>query len=140
MKSIVKKISRALQVILMAPVKLPAKIAGVLKYVALGLGVIESVLDGDDKVDSEETKESPKLEVGNSDKAQEIDEVEPVEDHDDQGLQSDPAELGLKQAMPENNPDRDQQIKKANLSEESALLEETSDLHDPGKETGHEAQ
>lgn len=124
MKSIVKKISSALQVILMAPVKLPAKIAGIVKYLALGLGIVESVLDGDEKPDSEVTKESPKL----------------VEDRTDKDQQPDQAALEEESTMPENNTDRDPQIKKTKLSEESALLEETSELHDPGKEVRHADQ
>ncbi|GGH29894.1 hypothetical protein FAZ19_21720 [Sphingobacterium alkalisoli] len=45
MKSIINKISRALQVVLLAPIKLPGKALNILKYVAVGLGVIESVLE-----------------------------------------------------------------------------------------------
>jgi len=122
MKSIIKKISRALQVILMAPVKLPAKIAGIVQYLALGLGIVESVLDEDDKVDSGGTEESSKLEVGNSDKAQEIDEVEPVEDHIDEGRQLDQAESVEESTMP------------------AEISTETSDLDDLGKEGGHADQ
>jgi hypothetical protein len=45
MRSIINKISRALQVVLLAPIKLPGKALNILKYVAVGLGIIESVLD-----------------------------------------------------------------------------------------------
>ena len=45
MKNIINKISRAVQVLLLAPIKLPGKALNILKYVAVGLGVIESVLD-----------------------------------------------------------------------------------------------
>ncbi|WP_140937603.1 hypothetical protein [Sphingobacterium lumbrici] len=45
MKHIINKISQALQVILLAPIKLPGKALNILKYVAVGLGIIESVLD-----------------------------------------------------------------------------------------------
>ena len=45
MKSIINKISQALQVVLLAPIKLPSKALNILKYVAVGLGIIESVLD-----------------------------------------------------------------------------------------------
>lgn len=34
-----------MQLVLLAPVKLPGKVLNIIKYVALGLGVIESVLD-----------------------------------------------------------------------------------------------
>ncbi|GGH18272.1 hypothetical protein GCM10011418_21800 [Sphingobacterium alkalisoli] len=45
MRSIINKISRAVQVVLLAPIKLPGKALNILKYVAVGLGIIESVLD-----------------------------------------------------------------------------------------------
>lgn len=45
MKGIIKKISQAVQVILLAPIKLPGKALNVLKYIAVGLGIIETVLD-----------------------------------------------------------------------------------------------
>ena len=35
----------AVQVVLLAPIKLPVKALQVLKYVAVGLGIIETVLD-----------------------------------------------------------------------------------------------
>lgn len=45
MKKIIKKISAALQVVLLAPIKLPGKALNIIKYIALGLGVVETVLD-----------------------------------------------------------------------------------------------
>ncbi len=45
MKKIVRKISQAVKVVLLAPIKLPAKALNVLKYIAVGLGIIETVLD-----------------------------------------------------------------------------------------------
>ena len=45
MKKIVRKISQVVQVVLLAPIKLPVKALQVLKYVAVGLGIIETVLD-----------------------------------------------------------------------------------------------
>ncbi|MCW8313479.1 hypothetical protein K7A41_19790 [Sphingobacterium sp. InxBP1] len=45
MKKILNKIGRLLQVVLTAPVKLPAKAVNVLKYLALGLGILETVID-----------------------------------------------------------------------------------------------
>lgn len=49
MKKIINKISQAVQVVLLAPIKLPAKAMNVLKYIAVGLGIIETVLDKDDQ-------------------------------------------------------------------------------------------
>ncbi len=45
MKKIFNKIGQVLQLLLAAPVKLPGKVGNVLKYVALGLGIVETVLD-----------------------------------------------------------------------------------------------
>ncbi|MFD2554211.1 hypothetical protein [Sphingobacterium tabacisoli] len=47
MHEIIKKISKAVQIVLMAPIKLPGKAMNIIKYVALGLGIIESVLPED---------------------------------------------------------------------------------------------
>ncbi|WP_312339791.1 hypothetical protein [Sphingobacterium sp.] len=47
MKKIVDKIAKVLQVILLAPVKLPNKALNIAKYIALGLGIVESVLEKD---------------------------------------------------------------------------------------------
>lgn len=47
MKKIIKKISQAVQMVLMAPIKLPGKAMNVLKYIAVGLGIIETVIDKD---------------------------------------------------------------------------------------------
>lgn len=44
MKKIIKKISGAIQIILLAPVKLPAKVLNIFKYIGLGMGIIESVI------------------------------------------------------------------------------------------------
>ena len=52
MKKLISKISQAVQVILLAPIKLPGKVLNVLKYVAVGLGIIEQVMkanEGDPK-------------------------------------------------------------------------------------------
>jgi hypothetical protein len=56
MKKIIQKISSVLQVVLMAPVKLPGRALNIIKYIALGLGVVETVLDDKDK---KEVAESP---------------------------------------------------------------------------------
>jgi hypothetical protein len=48
MKTIIKKISQAVQVVLLAPIKLPEKTLSLLKYIAVGLGIMEKVLDGEE--------------------------------------------------------------------------------------------
>lgn len=55
MKKIIRKISRALQVVLMAPIKLPGKALNIIKYIAVGLGVVETVLDDKDEKGEEES-------------------------------------------------------------------------------------
>ena len=45
MKKIFNKIGQVLQLLLAAPVKLPGKVGNVLKYLALGLGIVETILD-----------------------------------------------------------------------------------------------
>lgn len=69
MNKIIKKISGAVQLVLMAPIKLPGKAMQVLKYVAIGLGTLETMTReenkgnpvpdsfGDDKVTSEQGEE-----------------------------------------------------------------------------------
>jgi len=47
MKKILNKIGQVLQVVLLAPVKLPGKAANIIKYLALGLGIVEKVLEED---------------------------------------------------------------------------------------------
>ena len=54
MKNIIQKISAALQVVLLAPIKLPGKALNIIKYIALGLGVVETVLDDKDEKGEEE--------------------------------------------------------------------------------------
>jgi hypothetical protein len=50
MYSILKTLSKAVQVILAAPVKLPAKVMQAAKYVAIALGILEAVVgDKDEK-------------------------------------------------------------------------------------------
>ncbi len=56
MKKIFNKIGQVLQLVLAAPVKLPGKVGNVLKYLALGLGIMETVLD--------EAKSQPELKDG----------------------------------------------------------------------------
>ncbi|WP_294346645.1 hypothetical protein [uncultured Sphingobacterium sp.] len=65
MKKIVNKIAKVLQVILLAPVKLPNKALNVVKYIALGLGIVESVLEKDtDRPANEKTAASADLPDG----------------------------------------------------------------------------
>ena len=44
MYSILKKMSKAVQVVLAAPVKLPPKVVTVAKYVAIALGILEAIV------------------------------------------------------------------------------------------------
>ena len=55
MKKIINKIGQVLQVILLAPVKLPGKALNIIKYIALGLGIVETVLDDPEKKEAEES-------------------------------------------------------------------------------------
>lgn len=57
MKKIIRKISQAVQVVLLAPIKLPAKAMSVLKYIAVGLGIIEQVMDDEEDDSEAERKE-----------------------------------------------------------------------------------
>ena len=58
MKKIFNKIGQVLQLVLAAPVKLPGKVGNVLKYIALGLGIMETVLE-EEKPPSEEGNSPP---------------------------------------------------------------------------------
>ncbi|MEJ5091385.1 hypothetical protein GEO21_15175 [Sphingobacterium faecium] len=69
MKKIITKLNRALQVVLLAPIKWPGKAIQMLKYIALGLGVVETVLDDPDK---QEAKESPPRKKGTAQKEKEV--------------------------------------------------------------------
>ena len=57
MKKVIRKISQAVQVVLLAPIKLPAKAMSVLKYIAVGLGIIEQVMQEEDTEPKAEGKE-----------------------------------------------------------------------------------
>lgn len=50
MKKIVNKIGKVLGLVLAAPIKLPGKALNIVRYIALGLGIIESVIDEDDQM------------------------------------------------------------------------------------------
>ncbi|WP_312789862.1 hypothetical protein [Sphingobacterium sp.] len=45
MKKIINKIGTILGLVLSAPIKLPGKALNIIRYVALGLGIIESVVN-----------------------------------------------------------------------------------------------
>lgn len=51
MKKILKKIGQVLQVVLAAPVKWPGKAGNILKYIALGLGIVKTVMEEDKDAD-----------------------------------------------------------------------------------------
>ncbi|WP_164121784.1 hypothetical protein [Sphingobacterium sp. xlx-130] len=79
MYKILKKISAVVQLVLLAPVKLPGKALGIIKYVALGLGILETVIsegvdkgDKGDKVDKGDKGEK----VDKVDKGEGVDEVD----------------------------------------------------------------
>lgn len=57
MKKIIKKLGQAIQVVLLAPIKLPAKAMSVLKYIAVGLGIIEQVMQEEESKPETEGKE-----------------------------------------------------------------------------------
>lgn len=67
MKKVISKISQVLQVILLAPIKLPGKALNIIKYIALGLGVVETVLDDKVKKGGEEGP-PPDLKLPNQEK------------------------------------------------------------------------
>lgn len=58
MRKIINKISAVVQVVLLAPIKLPAKLLHIIRYIGFGLGILETVLDEkkqlDEEVESEE--------------------------------------------------------------------------------------
>lgn len=51
MKKIINKISKAVQVILLAPIKLPGKALHIVKYIALGIGILDSLIEHDRRAD-----------------------------------------------------------------------------------------
>ncbi len=70
MKKILNKIGQVLQVVLAAPVKWPGKFGNIMKYIAVGLGILETVMeqekplpeksadDGTEHTSSDESPES----------------------------------------------------------------------------------
>ncbi|MDF2515270.1 MAG: hypothetical protein K0R59_566 [Sphingobacterium sp.] len=70
MKQVINKIGMVLQLVLTAPIKLPGKARNIVQYLALGLGIIESVIDTDDQ--KTETKDSTqKIDPGQSKESEE---------------------------------------------------------------------
>ena len=64
MKKIFNKIGQVLQLVLAAPVKLPGKVGNVIKYLALGLGIVETVLDEDKSPPERDDKDASVEENG----------------------------------------------------------------------------
>ncbi|MDQ1151166.1 hypothetical protein QE382_003150 [Sphingobacterium zeae] len=58
MKKILNKIGQVLQVVLAAPVKWPAKAGNILKYIALGLGIVKTVMEEEKDADDGRNKSS----------------------------------------------------------------------------------
>ena len=75
MKKIFNRIGQVLQLVLAAPVKLPGKVGNVLKYVALGLGILETVLE-EDEPPPEVNKPSVDSPADGSEERSEADETE----------------------------------------------------------------
>jgi len=45
MKKILNKLGQVLQVVLAAPVKWPGKVGNIMKYIAVGLGILETIME-----------------------------------------------------------------------------------------------
>jgi len=76
MKKIFNKIGQVLQLVLAAPVKLPGKVGNVLHYVAVALGILETVLK------EEQAEPPPKAEettAHSTDRPQERSEADETE-------------------------------------------------------------
>ncbi|WP_333624526.1 hypothetical protein [Sphingobacterium siyangense] len=66
MKKILNKIGKVLQVVLAAPVKWPGKAGNILKYIAVGLGILETVME-EEKQPAVNNSELPMLSEERSD-------------------------------------------------------------------------
>jgi len=66
MKKILNKIGKVLQVVLAAPVKWPGKAGNILKYIAVGLGILETVME-EEKPPPENNSDLPKVPKERSD-------------------------------------------------------------------------
>jgi hypothetical protein len=60
MKKILNKIGKVLQVVLAAPVKWPGKAGNILKYIAVGLGILETVMEEEKQPNNSELPMLPK--------------------------------------------------------------------------------
>ncbi|GGH25515.1 hypothetical protein FAZ19_15565 [Sphingobacterium alkalisoli] len=86
MRSIINKISQAVQVVLLAPIKLPGKALNILKYVAVGLGILESVLDVEkrDTEGEDQQDKSEKVIIGSIDVGEQAEEETDKEEERDE--------------------------------------------------------
>ncbi|GAA4175488.1 hypothetical protein [Sphingobacterium ginsenosidimutans] len=68
MNKIISKIGNVLQLVLAAPIKLPGKTLNIVRYIALGLGIIESVINekDDETTDSEKINHKSQLDKTNT--------------------------------------------------------------------------
>ncbi|MBL1408073.1 hypothetical protein [Sphingobacterium faecale] len=72
MNKIIKKISQAVQVLLLAPIKLLGKALNIIKYVAVGLGILEAVTRKEvNELSSDQVNELSSDQVNESDKVEE---------------------------------------------------------------------
>ncbi|MNI12385.1 hypothetical protein D3C81_1347500 [compost metagenome] len=74
MKKILNKIGKVLQVVLAAPVKWPGKAGSILKYIAVGLGILETVMEEEKPTPGQEER----FQLRNGDK-QDIDSHDGIE-------------------------------------------------------------
>lgn len=75
MKKIFDKIGQVLQMVLAAPVKLPGKVGNILKYLAVGLGILEAVLD-DAEPPPKDSRKSADRDISDGAERREANEVE----------------------------------------------------------------
>lgn len=76
MKKIFNKIGQVLQLVLAAPVKLPGKVGNVLKYLALGLGIVETVLEEEQEEPPPKAEETADQNADGPQERSETDEAE----------------------------------------------------------------
>lgn len=89
MKKIINKIGTVLGLVLSAPIKLPGKALNIIRYLALGLGIVESVINEDDQQD-QTINEGKKDAAGSEDN----DNRPRASEHDRQRIS--PAEKGVR--------------------------------------------
>jgi len=81
MKKIINKIGTILGLVLSAPIKLPGKALNIIRYVALGLGIIESVVNEQEEMidHGEQTATDPRDQVDQlGQQVQDIQRVNPA--------------------------------------------------------------